>query len=104
MMHYAHTKNNPDGTPAPEKEWEPLFSEDCETLKGGKCEKCKALNPQHGHLNKVAYLAGKSAAEMFAEGSDRETARQWGFLAGLWHDLGKFAPEWQTYLKSKALS
>jgi len=102
MMHYAHTKNNPDGTPAPEKEWEPLFSEDCETLKGGECEKCKALDPQHGHLNKVAYLAGKFAAEMFAEGSDRETARQWGFLAGLWHDLGKFAPEWQTYLKSKS--
>jgi len=101
-MHYAHTKKNPDGTPAPEKEWEPLFSEDCETLKDGDCEKCKALDPQHGHLNKVAYLAGKFAAEMFAEGSDRETARQWGFLAGLWHDLGKFAPEWQTYLKSKS--
>jgi len=39
---------------------------------------------------------------MFPEGETRETARQWGYLTGLWHDLGKFAPEWQTYLTSKA--
>jgi hypothetical protein len=26
-------------------------------LKGGDCEKCQSLDPQHGHLNKVAYLA-----------------------------------------------
>jgi len=29
-------------------------------------------------------------------------AWHWGYLTGLWHDLGKFAPEWQAYLKSKA--
>ena len=39
---------------------------------------------------------------MFPDGPDREAARRWGFLVGLWHDLGKFAPEWQTYLASKA--
>jgi CRISPR-associated endonuclease/helicase Cas3 len=39
---------------------------------------------------------------MFPPGPDREAARQWGHLAGLWHDLGKFALEWQEYLKTKA--
>jgi CRISPR-associated endonuclease/helicase Cas3 len=102
MMHYAHTKKNPDGTPAPEKEWEPLFSEKCATLEGGHCEKCEALDSNHGHSNKVAYLTGKFAAEMFPEGSmESVNAKRWGHLAGLWHDLGKFPPEWQAYLKTK---
>jgi hypothetical protein len=61
MQFHAHTKSNPDGTPRPENEWEPLFSEDCGTLKGEACEKCHSLDPQHGHLNKVAYLTGKFA-------------------------------------------
>lgn len=39
---------------------------------------------------------------MFPPGPDREVARKWGYLAGLWHDLGKFPPEWQAYLVSKA--
>lgn len=40
---------------------------------------------------------------MFAPCSEEaKTAWDWGYLAGLWHDLGKFAPEWQEYLKSKA--
>jgi len=26
---YAHTKTPSDGTPAPEEEWEPLYSEEC---------------------------------------------------------------------------
>ncbi len=102
MPFYAHTKSDSNGKPSPQSEWEPLFSEDCKALKGLPCEKCQSLDPRHGHLNKVAYLAGKFAAEMFPPGPDRETARQWGYLAGLWHDLGKFAPEWQTYLKSKS--
>jgi len=90
MMHYAHTKNNPDGTPAPEKEWEPLFSEDCETLKGGKCEKCKALDPQHGHLNKVAYLCSQFATKL--------NLRSHGYTAGLLHDLGKYSQQFQDYI------
>lgn len=103
MPFYAHTKSNPDGSLHPQEEWEPLFSEDCATLQGGKCEKCESLNPQHGHLNKVAHLAGRFAAEMFPKSSQEQAAaRQWGYLAGLWHDLGKFSPEWQEYLKFKS--
>ena len=26
MPFYAHTKTHPDGTPAPQAEWEPLFN------------------------------------------------------------------------------
>ena len=64
--------------------------------------KCADLDPYHGHLNKVARWAAEFAGGMFPPGTDRDAAKQWGYLAGLWHDLGKFAPEWQDYLKSKA--
>lgn len=37
-----------------------------------------------------------------AETEDLKVARRWGYVAGLWHDLGKFAPAWQTYLSSKS--
>jgi hypothetical protein len=67
---YAHTKNDSNGAPRPQSEWEPLFSEDCVGLKGEHCPECAALDPQHGHLNKVAYLAGKFAAEIFPAWSD----------------------------------
>ncbi|MCF7674646.1 MAG: CRISPR-associated helicase Cas3' [Akkermansiaceae bacterium] len=61
------------------------------------------MAPNHGHLNKVAYWSGRFAAAMFpSDTPEFTTAHQWGTLAGLWHDLGKFAPEWQEYLKSKA--
>jgi len=66
------------------------------------CEKCRTLAPDHGHLNKVAYWTARFASEMFPPGPAREAVVQWGYLTGLWHDLGKFAPEWQTYLASKA--
>jgi len=67
---YAHTKANPDGTPAPKSEWEPLAV----------------------HLHEVAELASEFAA-VFG-------AREWGRLAGLWHDLGKYSREFQDYLKT----
>lgn len=96
MNFYAHTLKD-----EPEEKWEPLFSADCPALTGESCVLCESLNPRHGHLNKVAWWTAKFAAEMFPPEPDREAARQWGYLAGLWHDLGKFAPKWQKYLKSK---
>jgi CRISPR-associated endonuclease/helicase Cas3 len=98
---YAHSREGR----APE-EWEPLFTPfgDGEgECRGRECEDCRGLVPQHGHLNKVAWWAAKFAEEMFVPGSEEgKAAWQWGYLAGLWHDLGKFAPEWQEYLNSKS--
>lgn len=105
MQFYAHSKTHCDGSPAPKEEWEPLFTpfgdrpDECQRE---SCKKCEDLEPNHGHLNKVAWWCAKFAAQMFPPGPDRDAASQWGYLAGLWHDLGKFAPEWQTYLKSKS--
>ena len=42
------------------------------------------------HLHKVAELAGG-----FADGYGKE----WAHLAGLWHDLGKFRPGFQRYIR-----
>jgi CRISPR-associated endonuclease/helicase Cas3 len=53
----------------PEAEWEPL----------------------EDHLREVAELAGDFAAAF--------GAKDWGHLAGLWHDLGKYSQEFQDYLK-----
>jgi len=97
---YAHT--HPDYPDDP-RHWEPLFSHDCPTLRDGHCDQCASLEPKHGHLNKVAHLAANFAADMFAPGGpDAQSAAQWGRIAGWWHDLGKFAPKWQEYLRSKA--
>ncbi len=43
------------------------------------------------HLQGVARRA-REFAEAFSSG-------QWGYLAGLWHDLGKFSPEFQLYIR-----
>ena len=97
---YAHTLK--DHAP---KDWEPLFTPlgpGADECQGSECTKCESLEPRHGHLNKVAWWTAKFAAEMFPPGPNREAAHQWGYIAGLWHDLGKFAPKWQEYLKSKA--
>ena len=61
---YAHTKTHPDGSLCDKNKWEPLFTEDCKALQGEHCPRCETLDPQHGHLNKVAYLCSKFAAEM----------------------------------------
>lgn len=67
------------------------------------CTACEQLDRQHGHLNKVAWWTAKFASELFPTGHEDATiGREWGYLAGLWHDLGKFAPEWQDYLAKKA--
>jgi CRISPR-associated endonuclease/helicase Cas3 len=44
------------------------------------------------HLREVAEMAGGFAAAF--------GARDWGYLAGLWHDLGKYSREFQEYLKA----
>lgn len=46
------------------------------------------------HLRRVAELA-REFATPFGAGD-------WAYVAGLWHDLGKFAPAFQEYLRSAA--
>jgi CRISPR-associated endonuclease/helicase Cas3 len=47
------------------------------------------------HLQSVADLAGK-----FSEAFDAvDAAKRWAYLAGLWHDLGKYRPGFQSYLR-----
>jgi CRISPR-associated endonuclease/helicase Cas3 len=106
MSFFAHTKSYPDGSLAPQSEWEALFTPfgngagECQRE---TCSKCHNMDADHGHLNKVAYWSARFASEMFLKDSTAaKSAYQWGYLTGLWHDLGKFALEWQTYLASKA--
>lgn len=47
------------------------------------------------HLQSVAKLAAAFAQEGWAEG----TAEGWAHLAGLWHDLGKYRPGFQRYVR-----
>lgn len=44
------------------------------------------------HLRNTARMAGKFAAEFGCQ--------EWGRLAGLWHDLGKYSDEFQSYIRS----
>lgn len=49
------------------------------------------LHYLNDHLRDVAVL-GKSYADQFGNGD-------WAELASLWHDLGKFLPAWQSYIR-----
>lgn len=49
------------------------------------------VNPLEEHLRDVAGKAGKFA-ESFGN-------TDWAHLAGLWHDLGKYHPEFQNYIR-----
>ncbi len=66
--YYAHTKANPDGTPAPQSEWQPLDE----------------------HLKNVAKLAAGFAGSFGLSAT--------GELIGLLHDLGKYSDKFQEYL------
>jgi len=43
------------------------------------------------HLREVARRCGESANQLHAA--------EWAHLAGLWHDLGKYSPAFQTYIR-----
>jgi CRISPR-associated endonuclease/helicase Cas3 len=97
---YAHTTS--DG-----RAWEPLFTAfgenvdtECQGRGGADCSMCRNVVDEHGHLNKVAFWCGEFAANMYPTGPFRETARAWGWQIGLWHDLGKYSMEFQSYLRA----
>lgn len=104
-IYHAHTLED-----APPSQWEPLFTSfgqtntndsdnACVSKNGTYCPYCEHLANHHGHLNKVAYLSARFATEMLPlNNPDREALGLWGYLAGLWHDLGKFSEEFQNYI------
>lgn len=105
MTYYAHSTQT-----SSKADWEPLFTPfgevntngaqlACGSKNGGACNHCESMHPMHGHLNKVAYWTAKFAANMFCDQGDKQTASQWGYVTGLWHDLGKFSKEFQSYLE-----
>ncbi len=49
--------------------------------------------PLEEHLKNVAELAGDFASAF--------RVREWGYLLGLWHDLGKFSKSFQAYLRQR---
>nr|MBL0702285.1 CRISPR-associated endonuclease Cas3'' [Desulfobacterales bacterium] len=49
--------------------------------------------PLKEHLENVAEMA-----QLFADAFD---AGDWGYLAGLWHDIGKYSDEFQKMLGAK---
>jgi CRISPR-associated endonuclease/helicase Cas3 len=53
-------------------------------------------HPLEEHLRSVAALAAR-----FAEAFD---SQDWAYLAGLWHDLGKFQPEFQRRLRGESIA
>ncbi|MBI5766843.1 MAG: CRISPR-associated endonuclease Cas3'' [Verrucomicrobia bacterium] len=76
MIYYAHTASRPDGSQDSNHDhWQLLASAD-------------PANP--GHLEAVAKLAAEFAGAF--------GAADWARLAGLWHDLGKYSVEFQSYL------
>ena len=97
---YAHTLSGKTA-----EEWEPLFTpfgDGADKCQRVNCQKCQCLVPDHGHLNKVAWWAAKFASEMFApDSAESRSAYEWGFLAGLWHDLGKVSEAFQARLRGE---
>lgn len=49
-------------------------------------------HPLEAHLLSVSSIAGGFAAAF--------ASANWGRLAGLWHDIGKYQPEFQKYIRS----
>lgn len=59
-------------------------------LKNGSFAK-QPLSGPNGHLEGVAELAEKFASSFGAQ--------EFAKLAGLWHDLGKYKPDFQDYIR-----
>ena len=98
MTYFAHTKTNDDGELAPQREWELLYTGPCQN----NCSLCQNMSPGHGHLNKVAHWTARFADALFDEESSQAAiARDWGFLIGLWHDVGKYSREFQDRLRGE---
>jgi len=67
---------------------------------GGKATGSEPLGHSGGHLL-VDHLT--TVAELAAEFSKVfdavEASKRWAYLAGLWHDLGKYRPGFQKYVR-----
>lgn len=48
----------------------------------------------------VHHLAVANMARVFASTFD---SRKWGYLAGVWHDIGKLRPEYQRRIRGTGL-
>ena len=60
----------------------------------------KPLAHSGGHSLEAHLLAVAEMAAGFSQAFDTvPTHQQWAYLAGLWHDLGKYRPGFQRYLK-----
>lgn len=93
-MVYAHHRENIGNLGA----WEPLFSA-CRNI---GCDGLSVSCSDCGHIDRVARLAKSLGEKLVAgESEDRVCVGAWAWKSGLWHDLGKFAPDWQSYLKGK---
>lgn len=93
-MPHAHSRIGKGGCIV----WEDLYTACPNAHCNGLAPRCSNC----GHLDRVSNATRSFASEMFACGSiDSKSAAEWGALTGIWHDLGKFAPEWQSYLQGK---
>jgi len=54
----------------------------------------KRIQPLESHLRNTACRAADFASEFGAS--------EWAYLAGLWHDLGKYSPQFQSMIRIKA--
>ena len=102
---YAHTREG-----HPPATWEPLYTpisqkdrahpvDFSKAQQGEEFKKCHDMNPQHGHLNKVAYWTARFAKKLGIGQKDHHLLENWAYYTGLLHDLGKFSHEFQERLK-----
>ena len=76
---FAHTTNRPTNTTRPAL---------AHVTEDGR------VHPLEEHLEGTAQLASRFAAEFGSAG--------WGYLTGLWHDLGKYSPDFRRKIRAAA--